>query len=238
MEWCPARTVAGSLGVAAVACLALACNRIESVPAALGQRPNVVLVTIDTLRADHVGAYGAPTDATPVLDGLAARGIRFETVIAPTPITLPSHASLFTGVQPPRHGVRHNGIFRLDDALPTLAEQFRAAGYATGAVVGAVVLRERYGLGRGFDHYDDRVGTRKSGEAGFLERSASEVTDAALDWFAERDAGPYFLWVHYYDPHLDHRAPAAFAERFPESGYAAEVAYVDAELGRARHLFH
>jgi arylsulfatase A-like enzyme/Flp pilus assembly protein TadD len=215
-----------------VLCLGLAapgCNRVSHEAAA---RPSVVLVTIDTLRADHVGVYGAAFARTPTLDALAVQGARFETAIAATPITLPSHATLLTGAWPPRHGVRHNGIFELGPELPTLAERFREAGYATGAVVGAVVLRARYGLGRGFDHYDDQVGTRRAGASGFLERSATDVTDAALAWLPTAGERPFFLWVHYYDPHLEHRAPASFAAQLPGRPYDAEVAYVDHELGR------
>jgi arylsulfatase A-like enzyme/Flp pilus assembly protein TadD len=214
--------------------LAAGCNRVEHQPVPRPTGPSVVLVTIDTLRADHVGAYGAGFAQTPVLDALAREGTRFETAIAATPITLPSHASLLTGTWPPRHGVRHNGTFRLGEALPTLAERFRASGYATGAVVGAVVLGRRYGLARGFEHYDDHVGSRKAGATGFLERTATEVTDAALAWRASLGDRPFFLWVHYYDPHLEHRAPPSFAARFPDRPYDAEIAYVDHELGRLR----
>lgn len=222
-----------ALGLGALAWLVLACNRVESEPLPPGSAgPDVLLVTIDTLRADHVGAYGAERARTPTLDALAARGARFETAIAVTPITLPSHASLLTGVWPPRHGVRHNGTFELGEDLPTLAERHRAAGHATGAVVGAVVLRARYGLDRGFDHYDDRIGSRRAGAAGYLERTAAEVTDAALAWLRELGPRPFFLWIHYYDPHLEHRAPAPFAAAHPGRPYDAEIAYVDAELGR------
>jgi len=232
------RPKAGALGGAVLwALLALACNRVDTAagPGARGTSalPSVLLVTIDTLRADHVGAYGAGFAHTPTLDGLAARGLRFETVIAPAPITLPSHASLFTATRPPRHGVRHNGTFRLGETLPTLAERFRAAGHATGAVVGSVVLLRRHGLDRGFGHYDDRIGgRRRAGTAGYAERTATEVSDAALRWLAEHGGGPFLLWVHYYDPHQEHRAPPAFARRFPDRPYDAEVAYVDHELGR------
>ena len=135
-----------AVGLVVMGLLSPGCNRVSHervVDPTPRNGPSVVLVTIDTLRADHVGAYGAEFARTPVLDGLAAEGVRFETAIAATPITLPSHATLLTGTWPPRHGVRHNGTFRLDESLPTLAEQFQKAGYATGAVVGSVVLRSR-----------------------------------------------------------------------------------------------
>jgi len=223
--------------LAAAICLGPGCNRVgydRATRARAPERPSVVLVTIDTLRADHVGAYGASFARTPEIDALAAEGTRFETAIAVAPITLPSHTSLLTGLWPPHHGVRNNGTYRLGDSLPTLAERFHDAGYATGAAVGAVVLRRRYGLARGFDRYDDRMGARKAGETGYLERSATEVTDAALAWLASVGDRPFFLWVHYYDPHLEHRAPEAFVERLPGRPYDAEIAYVDQEIGRLR----
>jgi arylsulfatase A-like enzyme/Flp pilus assembly protein TadD len=194
--------------------------------------PSVLLVSIDTLRADRVGAYGAAFGATPTLDRLASEGLRCERAIAPAPLTLPSHATLFTGLYPPRHGVRHNGVFRLDARYTTLAERFRDAGYATGAVVGAAVLDRRYGLDQGFDHYDDAVGGRARANAtGFPERDAAAVTEAALRWLADTP-GPFFLFVHYYDPHASYRPPPEFAARFPKRPYEAEIAAVDASVGR------
>jgi arylsulfatase A-like enzyme/Tfp pilus assembly protein PilF len=223
--------VAALLLLAAGGLTALAFNRVDLAADPGSERLNVLLVTIDTLRADHVGAYGAADAQTPRLDALAAAGTRFETAIASTPLTLPSHASLLTGLDPPRHGVRHNKMYHLDGEVETLAERFRAAGYATGAVTGAVVLARRYGLDQGFESYDDRTSSRRSGAGGFLERSASEVTDRAIQWLAGAPR-PFFLWVHYYDPHHDYRPPQPFAERFPASPYDGEIAYVDTELGR------
>jgi arylsulfatase A-like enzyme/Tfp pilus assembly protein PilF len=207
------------------------CNRIDLSAAPDVARPSVLLVSIDTLRADHVGVYGAASAETPRLDALAAAGARFATAIAPAPLTLPSHASLLTALDPPRHGVRHNGVYHLEAGIETLAERFQSAGYATGAVVGAVVLARRYGLDQGFESYDDGTSSRRSGAGGFLERSAAEVTDRALGWL-ESAPRPFFLWVHYYDPHHDYRPPPPFAERFASSPYDGEVAYVDSQLGR------
>ena len=207
------------------------CNRIDLSAAPDAARPSVLLVSIDTLRADHVGAYGAASAETPRLDALAAAGTRFATAIAPAPLTLPSHASLLTGLSPPRHGIRHNGVYHLEDGIETLAERFRAAGYATGAVTGAVVLARRYGLDQGFESYDDGTSSQRSGAGGFLERSAAEVTDRALGWL-ETAPRPFLLFVHYYDPHHDYRPPPPFAERFASSPYDGEVAYVDSQLGR------
>jgi arylsulfatase A-like enzyme/Tfp pilus assembly protein PilF len=202
-----------------------ACNRIELLP----QGPNVLLVTIDTLRADHVGAYGADQAETPTLDGLAARGTRFETAISSSPLTLPAHAALLTGRHPPRLGVRHNGVYHLANEATTLAERFRAAGYATGAFVSAFVLSERYGLSQGFDVYDDETGLEPAAPRGYLERDASAVTRSARAWLDERSE-PFFAWVHYYDPHASYRPPAPFDERFGERPYDGEIAYVDSQL--------
>ncbi len=192
---------------------------------------SVLLVTIDTLRADHVGSYGATGVETPTLDGLAARGARFTQAIAPAPITLPSHTSLMTGLHPPHHGVRHNGVYALGTRFPTLAERFRAAGYRTGAVVGAIVLDSSFGLARGFEHYDDAIGGPGASLSGYPERSAGVVTEHALAWLAQGE-GPFFLWVHYYDPHARYAPPEPWASRFPDRPYDGEIASVDAALGR------
>jgi arylsulfatase A-like enzyme/Tfp pilus assembly protein PilF len=207
------------------------CNRIDLGGGPPPDAKSVVLVTIDTLRADHVGAYGAEGVSTPTLDGIAAAGVRFETAITAAPITLPSHASILTGMDPPDHGVRHNGTFELADDAVTLAERFRDGGWATGAFVGAVVLKARYGLDQGFDVYDDDVRGEKAAPGGFVERPAAEVIDAAQAWLAKTD-GPFFLWVHLYDPHMDYKAPPEFAKRFPKRPYDAEIAYADAQVGR------
>jgi Flp pilus assembly protein TadD len=212
--------------LAALAGLALACGRPEAVE-------RVVLVTIDTLRADHVGCYGASGAATPTLDGLAARGVRFETAISPAPITLPSHATVLTGQDPPRHGARHNGQFELAADVPTLAEALRAEGFATAAVVSAFVLDGRFGLARGFDLYDDRLGLATSAGLviGVESRSAERSVDAALAWL---DGAPerFFLWLHLYDPHADYLPPEPWATRFQGRPYDGEIAYADSELGR------
>jgi arylsulfatase A-like enzyme/thioredoxin-like negative regulator of GroEL len=192
----------------------------------------IVLVTIDTLRADHLGCYGAQRAHTPHLDAIAEAGVRFAVALSPAPLTLPAHASLMTGLDPPGHGVRHNSLFRLGAELPTLAEGLREAGYATAAVVGALVLERRFGLARGFDHYDDRIGgARRSAPTGFAERSADRVVDAALAWLADAPSR-FFLWVHFYDPHMTHDPPPGFAAAFADSPYDGEIAFVDAELGR------
>ena len=191
----------------------------------------VVLVSIDTLRADHLGCYGGKWTETPVLDALAERGLRFETAISPAPLTLPAHASLMTGLDPPRHGVRNNSTFRLDAGFPTLAERMRERGLATAAFIGAVVLDRQYGLARGFDHYDDRMAPRRAaGEFGFAERTADRVVDSAMGWL-ETAPDRFFLWIHLYDPHAGYRPPARYLARSSHP-YAGEIAFADAELGR------
>jgi choline-sulfatase len=209
------------------ACLALSgCNQIETKPRSTPSGPSVVLVTIDTLRADYVGAYQAGKHTeTPTLDALAAEGVRFANAVATAPLTLPSHTSIMTGQYPPHHGVRDDAGFHATPELETVAERFQAAGYATAAVVGAALLDAESGLAQGFDDYDGPA------SGGVEERKAADVTDRALAFLAGADR-PFFLWVHYFDPHGDYAPPASYRERFAKDPYAGEVAYVDAELGR------
>jgi len=211
-----------------VALVSFGCNLVS---ADRRDGPNVLLVTIDTLRADRVGAYGARDVATPTLDALAARGVLFERAMAAVPLTLPSHASLLTGQYPATHGVRHNAVFVLGAEAETVAERFADAGYATGAVVGAAVLDAEFGLRQGFEAYDAELPKERATAAGFYERPAGEVTDRALAWLAEQ-RGPFFLWVHYYDVHANWTPPEPFKTRFQRHPYDGEVAYVDHELGR------
>jgi arylsulfatase A-like enzyme/Flp pilus assembly protein TadD len=213
---------------AALAVLALlaGCAR-EAVPVGPAR---FVLVTIDTLRADRVGCYGSADAVTPTLDALAARGVRFETAISPAPITLPAHASLLTALDPPEHGVRGNGHYRLREELPTLGERFEAGGFETAAFVSAFVLDRRFGLARGFAHYDDRVGLQDLDE-GVASRPADQTVDAALAWLREAPER-FFLWIHLYDPHQPYAAPEAWRARLLGRPYEAEIAFADAELGR------
>lgn len=191
----------------------------------------VLLVSIDTVRADHVGPDESGRSATPVLDALAATGVTFTQAISPTPLTLPSHTTLLTGLDPPGHGVHDNGLFRLAPEIPTLAGALRSAGFATAAFVGAFVLDRQYGLARGFDFYGDRMSARRAqGSAGFAERRADEVVEAAQVWLATAP-DRWFAWVHFYDPHADYDPPDDFRERYPRDPYRAEIAYADHQLG-------
>lgn len=191
---------------------------------------NLLLITIDTLRADRVGAYGGGS-LTPTLDRLAAGGVRFANAHAHAPLTLPAHTSIMTGLVPATHGVHDNGAAPLDAQHPTMAGLLRGAGYRTGAFVGAFVLDARFGLNRGFDVYDDKVGSG-SGPVNFAfaERPADRVAKIAGDWIvdAAAPARPWFSWVHLFDPHAPYRAP----EQHAANPYDNEVAFVDEQIGR------
>jgi len=198
---------------------------------------NVLLITIDTLRADRVGAFGGPAGLTPSLDRLASEGIQLTRAYTAAPLTLPAHASILTAASPPVHGLRTNGLFRLGPAIPTLATVLKGAGYRTGAFVGSFVLDARFGLNRGFDEYDDRYGEKRAGDpAEGAERRGEEVIKPALAWInatasAQPPApSPWFAWVHLYDPHEPYRAPEPYASQ--HQPYDAEVAYADAMVGR------
>ena len=196
---------------------------------------NVVLVTLDTVRPDHLGFYGDKSAETPNLDGLAARGVRFDHAVTAAPITLPSHTTMMTGLYPPRHGVLDNGLFELAADKTTLAEELKAQGYDTAAFIGCFVLDERFGLNQGFDTYDFRVA-----QDGFFpsnidmnQRSARDVSDAAIGWLGAHDASkPFLMWVHYFDAHVPYQSPLMRLPRFANRPYDAEIANVDQELGR------
>jgi arylsulfatase A-like enzyme/Flp pilus assembly protein TadD len=227
--------------VLTIICANAVCGRGRAARTNAGLRPgalrgsNLLLITIDTLRADRVGAYGGGR-LTPALDRLAAGGIRLSRAYGHAPLTLPAHASILTGLVPATHGVRNNGSYALDPRPRTLAEQLRQAGYRTAAFVGAFVLDARFGLNRGFDVYDDKIGSDK-GTLTFAvtKRSADRVTKLAGDWIAgNRQAtqgttasNPWFVWIHLFDPHTPYNAPLQLA---PDP-YDNEVAYTDAKLG-------
>lgn len=210
-----------ALLLAAILILAAAPNPTPASPG------NVLLLTLDTTRADAIGA------GTPVLSALAARGVRWTQAVTPSPLTLPAHASLLTGLVPPEHGVRDNGTAVLPKDVPTLATAFGSRGYATAAFVASRVLDRRFGLARGFQHYDDKAPAEQIGEYGYPERNARQMTDAALEWLGKRPAGkPFFLWVHYYDPHAPYDPPDVDPRAGGARRYAGEVAYMDREIGR------
>ncbi|HYU32505.1 MAG TPA: sulfatase-like hydrolase/transferase, partial [Thermoanaerobaculia bacterium] len=199
-------------------------------PAIAAERPNVLFIVSDDLRAD-LGCYGSVAK-TPNLDALAARGVRFLRCDTAAPVTLPSHATLLTGLFPPRTGVRDNGTFVLSDHVETLAERLSAHGYDTAAVVSAIVLARRHNLSQGFRIYDDDLGAGYAAGTEVAERQAEATTAAALAAAATLKP-PYFLWVHYYDPHEEYRPPTRFADALtgPSRLYDGEIAYVDEQIG-------
>jgi choline-sulfatase len=205
-----------------------ACQRSGQSPARPRAPRDLVVVTIDTLRADRVGVCGGPADLTPALDALGHRGAVFLDATAHVPLTLPSHASILTGRYPPHHGIHDNEGFSLEASVPTLATALHDAGYHTAAFVSSFVLRGSTGLARGFDAYDDRFEGAGRSHLTFssLERRGPEVGRAAAQWIA-RAPRPFFLWVHFYDPHAPYDPPPAFAEKFPGRPYDAEVAAAD-----------
>src|SRR6185503_885583 len=188
--------------------------------AALTRQPglDVLLITIDTLRADAVGAYGSTTGATPLIDRLARAGVVFRQAHAHNVVTLPSHANILSGHLPFEHGVRDNAGFRFPAGTATLATLLKAAGYRTGAFVSAFTLDSRFGLDRGFDVYDDQLA------------GPADTVAAAQRWLAQGDGRPTFCWIHLYDPHAPYVPKEPFASRFAGTPYVGEVAAADAAL--------
>lgn len=195
------------------------------------QGSNVLIVTFDTVRADHFGCYGSQTAHTPNVDALAKSGILFEQCISPVPITLPAHVSLLTGLYPHEHGIRNNGNYFVPDDVTTLAEVLYDKGYDTAAFVSAYVLHSQFGLNQGFQVYDDTV--RDSSAVVLIEeRTADETADQVLRWLKQKRSRPYFLWVHFFDPHQAYMPPANWANRFPNDPYSGEIAFADEQFGR------
>jgi arylsulfatase A-like enzyme/Flp pilus assembly protein TadD len=197
------------------------------------RHPSLVLVTLDTVRADHLGCYGDRQAVTPWLDRLAGEGARFANVSSAVPLTLPSHTSLLTGLLPPHHGLRNNGAGALRPGTATLATLLAGAGYRTGAFLGAFVLDHRFGLNPGFEIYDDEI--ERDPNADFAleaERPGREVVDRALAWLEKDDGRPFFLWVHLYDAHAPYTPPPSWAARHPGRPYDGEISAVDEQVGR------
>lgn len=202
------------------------------------RRPNVLLITLDTTRADHIGAYGYALAQTQNIDEMAKEGVLFSNAVASAPITLPSHASIMTGLFPPAHGIRDNGEYALNNDAVTLAERLKAVGYETRAFVSAQVLNRRYNLTQGFDSYDDELWAEDDPKLFMIRyRQATGTINKVLEWFdgwsakpkAERK--PFFTWIHLFDPHQPYRPPG-WAQAMTASPYDAEIAYADHELGR------
>jgi len=187
---------------------------------------NVVLISIDTCRADHLGCYGKRNAATPNIDQLAAEGTLFEHATSPVPLTLPAHCSLLTGTYPPYHGVHDNTNGLLNPLNQTLAETLKEQGYTTAAFVSSFVLAESFGLDQGFDRYDCDCDPAER-----IERPGNETTQRAKAFLAARDGKPFFTFLHYYDPHKEYDPPEPFASRFADDPYSGEIAFVDQCIG-------
>jgi arylsulfatase A-like enzyme/Flp pilus assembly protein TadD len=225
---------------AALLVIAAGCNRATPSTArpALPKSPDIVLITIDTLRADSVGFLGNRRVETPALDRLASQGLVFTNAHAHNVVTLPSHVNILTGLYPYQHGVRDNTGFRVDARIPTLATWLKQRGYATGAFVGAFPLDSRFGLARGFDVYDDRYPKGRTAlDFEMPERPAAEVIAAAQKWYAQSAGRPRFLWVHLYDCHAPYRPPPPFDVSYRDNPYLGEVAAVDSALKPLLDLF-
>lgn len=217
---------AAGLLLALIGLLATGCGK--------DQRSNVVLITIDTLRADRLGCYGFSPAHTPHLDRLAHEGLLFTEAYAQVPLTLPSHASILTGLYPPEHGSRLNATYNFRRDLPTLATILQQEGYATGAFVSAYVLDSAFGLNVGFDVYDDQM---QGTDFDVPERSAAETVSRALAWLEEESEAPFFLWVHLFEPHYPYTPAEPFVREFAQNPYDGEIATADAAIGELMSFF-
>jgi arylsulfatase A-like enzyme/tetratricopeptide (TPR) repeat protein len=208
---------------------------------------NVLLISIDTCRADHLGCYGYPLDTTPNIDAIAGEGIIFEQAISPLPYTLPGHCSMLTGTIPPYHGVFDNSDYKLGDGNVTLAELMKEQGYVTAGFVSSFIMDSRFGLGQGFDFYDDLF-EEADHTMGINQQTGDKTTHDVIEWLVEHKNEKNFIFLHYYDPHFTYEPPEPFASKFrnvppPEhvrtrfeqalfDGYAGEIAFTDHCIGQ------
>jgi len=221
---------AGAVAIALASVVLWSCSR----PLPRDAGASVLLITLDTARADRLGIYGCSTVETPNLDGLAQEGAWFAHAVSSAPLTLPAHSSLMTGTYPLLHGVRDNGGFFLGERWTTLAEALKSRGFDTFAAVGAFVLHHLWGLDQGFDVYDDDFagGGAKAGDILHVERDGAEVVDRTLAWLETHRDGRFFAWMHFYDPHHPYEPKGDLAERYRDLPYEGEIAYVDRLVGR------
>jgi choline-sulfatase len=231
-------------GAGAFLLLSSGCRRSEEPSSSHVPRDaNILLITLDTTRADHLSCYSdlppvgerRGTTKTPHLDALAARGVLFSRAMVQVPLTLPSHASIMTGAYPTRHGLRDMEGFVLDKSHPTVASITQGNGYATAAFVGARVLAKPFGLANGFTSYDDDIGNQSEEDnpAGTVaERRAAVVTERALTWLRENGQRKFFLWAHYFDPHAPYDPPEPYKHLYARDPYSGEIAYTDEQVGR------
>lgn len=227
------RLVLAALPLAELVCPAHA-TAVKTAPTKPQPRPNVILITIDTLRADHLGCYGARAVKTPTLDGLARDGVVFERAISQVPLTWPSHAVILTGTYPFQNGVQDFTGQPLAPQFRSVAQAFKQASYATGAVVSAFVLDRSWGLGRGFDFYDDAFSaeTFEKKDIGLVDRRAGDSVAHAVTWLKKTPRRPFFLWLHLYDPHSPYDPPEPYRTEYSGHLYDGEIAYADHELGK------
>jgi len=205
------------------------------------EKPNIIFICIDTLRADRLASYGYKKIETPHIDSVAKKGVLFSQAICQVPITLPSHCSMFTGLNPTSHDVRENGTYRLDSSERTLAEVLKENGYRTAAFIGGFPLDSRFGLNKGFDFYDDDLNERKGArkkklwqghKVSSFERKATYVIDSVTKWLSSNKENNFFLFIHLFDPHAPYAPPDPFKKTYNHQLYDGEVAYVDYCLGK------
>ena len=203
-------------------------------PGVQREQLNLVVITLDTTRADHIGAYGSTLVKTPAIDRLAGEGTRFAQAMSSAPLTLPAHSSMFTGRFPPEHGVRDNGGFFLAPEQMTLAEMLKARGFATGGFIAAFVLDGKWGIDQGFDEYFDDfdISERRGRSIGNIQRPGNEVVDKALPWMDSVKDRRFFAWIHLYDPHTPYDPPEPYKTEYKGRPYRGEVAFTDAQVGR------
>jgi arylsulfatase A-like enzyme/Tfp pilus assembly protein PilF len=202
---------------------------------------NVIIVTFDTTRADHIGVFGKTDANTPTLDSLAKDGVVYQHTLTSIPITLPSHSSIMTGKNPFAHGIRDNGLFNLSDQQLTLAEILKAKGYNTAAAIGSFPLTSQFGINQGFDYFNEHITLNQEDMYGdktipkealfFDERTAAQVNDSIMPWIEENHNDPFFVWFHYFDPHRPHEPPAPYDQQFINDLYQGEIAFADESLG-------
>jgi len=196
-------------------------------------RLNVMLVTLDTTRADRLGCYGYQKAKTPHLDSLASKGVQFMNTYCQVPLTTPSHCSILTGTYPIYHQVRNNGTYTLRSEITTLAEVLKGRGFETAAFVGSFTVDSRFGLDQGFDVYDDSFAEGQAFKPLNSERKADKVFEVFSCWLDKDHSGQFFCWVHFYDPHLPYDPPSPYKEEFADNPYDGEIAYMDDYIGKA-----
>jgi arylsulfatase A-like enzyme/cytochrome c-type biogenesis protein CcmH/NrfG len=216
-------------------CALLACLLLPvAALAAAGPAPNVVVITIDTLRPDHLGCYGYKQIQTPAIDALASESTRFDRAYTSVPVTLPSHTGIFTGTYPMLSGMHDFAANKLNPTQPTMASILKDQGYTTGAIIGSAVLDSRFGLNHGFDFYYDHFDFSRLQESNLeeMERPANVVVDVTLDWLSKNYQKKFFLWMHLYDPHYPYRPPEPFATQYKDRPYDGEIAFADSQVAR------